>query len=273
MVDTLCFFFLSSLPISVLRILDTEANKFYDRNHQLCGAALLTGCCTQHALRPFVNSEVGRRRRFVGIPFVDEGIEFIDLPGVFGDGSVASSVPAYFRSSGPPVVCYKYSRPVGGAVFGFGGLVAGLGVRAGTPGSWDCGGSRFMYPAAGRVVTGGLGVISGSGVRCIVSGGPRCRFHSRVDFGECGEEVASALDDFGGRWCGREYVGPGALGEWRVGIFKIVDQRVKFYSQSAGLLPPGPGSAFRHLRQGVRGFRGKCVLVPADGAAGGVVVV
>ena len=27
--------FLSSLPISVLCILDTEANKFYDRNHQL----------------------------------------------------------------------------------------------------------------------------------------------------------------------------------------------------------------------------------------------
>ena len=27
--------FLSSLPISVLRVLDTEANKFYDRNHQL----------------------------------------------------------------------------------------------------------------------------------------------------------------------------------------------------------------------------------------------
>ena len=25
--------FLSSLPISVLRVLDTEANKFYDRNH------------------------------------------------------------------------------------------------------------------------------------------------------------------------------------------------------------------------------------------------
>ena len=34
--------FSSSLPISVLRILDTEANKFYDRNHQLYDAALLT---------------------------------------------------------------------------------------------------------------------------------------------------------------------------------------------------------------------------------------
>ena len=44
--------FLSSLPISVLRILDTEANEFYDRNHQLYDgnhqlydAALLTRCC------------------------------------------------------------------------------------------------------------------------------------------------------------------------------------------------------------------------------------
>ena len=40
------FIFLSYLPISVLRILDTEANKFYDRNHQLYDAALLTRCYT-----------------------------------------------------------------------------------------------------------------------------------------------------------------------------------------------------------------------------------
>ena len=39
--------FFSFLPISVLRILDTEANKFYDRNNQLYDAALLTRCYTQ----------------------------------------------------------------------------------------------------------------------------------------------------------------------------------------------------------------------------------
>ena len=49
--------FLSSLLISVLRILDTEANKFYDRNHQLYDAGRLTRCYTQHALRPFIDSE------------------------------------------------------------------------------------------------------------------------------------------------------------------------------------------------------------------------
>ena len=54
---------LSSLPISVLHILDTEANKFYDRNHQLYDAALLH-TYTQHAVRPFIDSEIKSQTAF-----------------------------------------------------------------------------------------------------------------------------------------------------------------------------------------------------------------
>ena len=57
--------FLSSLPVSVLRILDTGTNKFYDRNHQLYDAALLTRCATQHALRPFIDSETNHKWYFI----------------------------------------------------------------------------------------------------------------------------------------------------------------------------------------------------------------
>ena len=49
---------LSTLPISVLRSLDTEANKFYDRTNRLYDAALLTRCYTQHALRPVIDSKI-----------------------------------------------------------------------------------------------------------------------------------------------------------------------------------------------------------------------
>ena len=71
--------FLSSLPISVLRILDTEANKFYDRNHQFYDAAFLTRCYTQNALRPFIDFETNHKRHFLKTPFINKGIEFIDL--------------------------------------------------------------------------------------------------------------------------------------------------------------------------------------------------
>ena len=61
--------------------------------------------------------------------------------------------------------------------------------------------------------------------------------------------------------------------EWGTGIFKIIDAHVSFCSRGARLLPPGPGSSFRCLGRGIRDFRVGCVLVPADGAANGIVVV
>ena len=87
------------------------------------------------------------------------------------------------------------------------------------------------------------------------------------------EEIASALNDFGNRWCKREYVEPNALKEWKVSIFKIVDRRIKVYSQNTNFLPTKPKSNFRHLKQGIQDFHRKYVLVPADKAANNVVVV
>lgn len=125
--------FLSSLPISVLRVLDTEANKFYDRNHPLYDAALLTRCYTQHALRPFIDSETNHKRFFIKIPFINKGIEFIDLHSIFKDKSVTSSIPNYFRNSEPPIICYKYNKPIRNTIFNFNQLVSDLDIHANTP--------------------------------------------------------------------------------------------------------------------------------------------
>ena len=90
--------FLSSLPIPVLCILIIEANWFYDRNHKLYEAALLTRCYTQHSLHPFIDSEINHQRHFIKIPFINKGIDFIDLPTIFQDKSVTSSIPDYFQN-------------------------------------------------------------------------------------------------------------------------------------------------------------------------------
>ena len=87
------------------------------------------------------------------------------------------------------------------------------------------------------------------------------------------DPILICISLFGNRWCKREYVEPDALKEWKVSISKIVDQRIKFYSQNTNLLPPKPKSTFRHLKQGIQDFHRKYVLVPADKAANNVVVV
>ena len=89
---------LVTLSISSLHNLDIEANKFYDRAHRLYDAAILTRCYTQHALRPYIDSEINHIRHFIKIQFVNKGIEFINLPSIFKDKSVISSIPSYFEN-------------------------------------------------------------------------------------------------------------------------------------------------------------------------------
>ena len=49
-----------------------------------------------------------------------------------------------------------------------------------------------------------LKIIPDSRIRNIVSKGLKYRFPSQIDFNRCREEIASALNDFGNRWCKRE---------------------------------------------------------------------
>ena len=93
--------YISTLPISVFRSLDTEANKFYDRTDRLYDAALLTRCYTQHALRPVIDSIINHIRHFIKIPFINN----------------------------------NYNKPIRGAVFNFNKLFSDLDIETCTPDS------------------------------------------------------------------------------------------------------------------------------------------
>ena len=109
---------LVTLSISSLRNLDIETNKFYDRAHRLYDAAILTRVShAQHALRPYIDSEINHIRHFIKIQFVNKGIEFINLASIFLDKSVISSIPTYFENKESPIICYKYNKPIHSTIF------------------------------------------------------------------------------------------------------------------------------------------------------------
>ena len=126
---------LSSLSISSLHKLDEEANKFYDRKHDLYEAALFTRCYTQNALRPYIDSEINHIRHFIKIPFINKGIEFIDLLSIFRDSLVTSSIPTYFENTESPMICYKYNKPIRNIILNFNKLVSDLDIETSSPDS------------------------------------------------------------------------------------------------------------------------------------------
>ena len=126
---------LSSLSISSLRSLDEEANKFYDRKHDLYEAALLSRCYTQHALRPYIDSVINHVRHFIKIPFINKGVEFIDLHSIFRDNTIISSILSYFENTESPIICYKYNKPIRNTILNFNKLVSDFDIETISPDS------------------------------------------------------------------------------------------------------------------------------------------
>ena len=90
---------------------------------------MLYATCSPSIYRFWTN----HKRHFIKIPFINKGIEFIDLPSICKDRSVTSSIPAYFQNSEPPIICYKYNKPTRNTVFNFNKLVSDLDIHANTP--------------------------------------------------------------------------------------------------------------------------------------------
>ena len=107
------------------------ANELYDRKHDLYEAAIFTMCYTQHALRPYIDSEINHIRHFTKSHSLIEGIEFIALPSIFRDNSVTSSIPTYFENTESPMIRYKYNKPI----LNFNKLVSELDIETSSPDS------------------------------------------------------------------------------------------------------------------------------------------
>ena len=62
-------------------------------------------------------------------------MDFIDLPSIFQDKSVTPCIPDYFQNPEPPMICYKYNKPIRNIIFYFKKLVSDLDIHANTPDS------------------------------------------------------------------------------------------------------------------------------------------
>ena len=74
-------------------------------------------------------------RHFIKISFINKGIDFINLPRIFQDKSVTQDIPTYFQNSEPPIICYKYNKPIRNTIFNFNKLVSDLDIHANSPNS------------------------------------------------------------------------------------------------------------------------------------------
>ena len=92
-------------------------------------------CYVQHFLIPYIDSEVNHKRHFIKIPFINKGLEFIDLHSIFKDNLVISSIPNDFNNTETSIIFYKYNKPIGCTIFNLNKIVTDIDIDSNTPDS------------------------------------------------------------------------------------------------------------------------------------------
>lgn len=264
---------LCSLSISALRFIDEQADKVIFQTDPYYKTAILVQNYTQHVLVPHIDSPSDHKRHFIKIPFINKGIDFIDLQSILRNKNVQNAIPKYFKNLEPPIICYKYNKPTRGIIFNYNKIVSDLDIKDNTPKTCDCASSKFNYAHAGHIITGNFDIIKDKRIRVLLSKGPKYRLPSLIDFGTCKENISEALNNYSSKWCNREHAKPEALFEWKKQIFDIMDTRIAFYKSNSHLLPHKPRLSYRHLKKGIQEFHSKFVFVPADKASNNVIIV
>ena len=112
-------------------------------------------------------------------------MDFIDLPSIFRESPMISSIPTYFQNSETPIICYKYNKPIRSIIFDFNKLISHLDIDTSTPDTRDCKDSVYCHLTAGHIITGILKIIPDSRIRNIISKGLTYRFPSNIDVNKC----------------------------------------------------------------------------------------
>ena len=172
---------ITNLSISSLRKLDKEADDIYVRAHPFYDVACIIQSYTQHILRPHIDDTSDHKRHFLKISYLNKGIDFIDLAGIFKDRRVSDKIPKYFKNSETPMICYKYKKATRCLLFNYNKIVSDLNITTSTPTQCDCSTSKFCYAPAGHIITGDLGVIKDNRIQKLISKGPKYRLSAEMD--------------------------------------------------------------------------------------------
>ena len=78
---------------------------------------------------------VNHKSHFIKIPFINKGMEFIDLHSIFKDDLLISTNSNYFNNSETPIICYKCNKPIRSSLFNFSKIATDINIDSNTPGS------------------------------------------------------------------------------------------------------------------------------------------
>ena len=262
---------LSSIPAVQLKSILDDAQVAFLRNTDWFRLNIIVAFA-QNKLYPVIKN-IPPKRRFIKIPFINKGFDLLNISNIFRDHRVQTAIPQYFENVEPPLICYKYKKPIRNFVFNYNKVTSDPKILESCPASWDCATSEYLYKPAGHIVTGDFSIIKDKQLRGLLRKGPKYRIPSKVDFIKCREVLKEALDNYTKRWCKSEGVESHSLNDWKNLILDITDIRIDNFHKNPHLFENSTSKSERYFKSKLSSLHEKYVFVPADKAANNTIII
>ena len=221
---------------------------------------------------PLIEQKV-QKPLLLKLKFINKGFDLLNISNIFRDYNVQSKIPQYFEYLEPPLICYKYKKPIRNLIFNYYNVTTDTSILYNKPKSCSCSNSPFIYLPAGHVITGNLDVIKNRQIKSLFKKGPKFRLPSRIDFNACKDVFSESLDTYCARWCKKEGVDTYALNDYKKAILDIVDIRINNFHTNPHLVHEQNTLSRSNIKHKIKKLQEEYVLVPADKAANNIIFV
>ena len=217
--------------------------------------------------------KASEQRDFLRVFFHSKGMEMVNLGSIMHSKQARSAIPHFFNNKDPPIISYKYTKPIGPTIFNFREVAREHDINDPLIGKCACKQSSFQYKPLGHVITGDLRIIKNSKLRSLVAKGPNYREQNNIDWDLCHKLCMDGINRYRKQWAKKEKVALSTLNEWTCHVKEAVAIRIKKLRMRPQKARKRQILRDRKCKQALAILHEDYVLVPADKAGNNVVVI
>jgi len=215
------------------------------------------------------------KRSFLPIPFINKGIDAINLANILNHKNVTSKIPPYFKGKSITIISYSYTQPIASTIFNYRKVLQNLKIDdfKAKPPDCSCHNSPFNYSHSGHVITGDLNIVENESLRNILAKGPKYREPQPINWNYNFKILMDAVEDYARKWIKREKEDElDSLSEWVKAVRSLILKRTRSLS---GSMNTHATSIFKDpdVAKTLSTIHDKYVVVPADKAQNNIVFI
>ena len=230
-------------------------------------------------LRLFIPVQIKEKtkRDFYHLPFIDKGLDFINLSGILRSKEVMSKIPVYFQNKEPPIIGYKYNLSIANKLFNYKQSLTPESIRSVENANYSCNYSTspFKDTNLNHVVTGNLDIVQNDKLRELIRKGPKYRLPKKINWNKNRENIENLINSYIDNWIKLENKNfpnnnydSSLLLDWKNQVFRFIDNRIE---KGKRKLKKVYSFDFSQVSNELERLHSIYVMTPADKAANNVI--